>query len=176
MDSHFIAQHKAKHLLAHVLAAAGARRWPEVSLGDSGETATGFYADFALPGAPDDTELTALGKGMRALIHKARVFRALELPAAEAARLFALHPWRREFVSALGELHDRIALLELEGVYDVCDCALKSVEELRALTRQAFVLTAAHPTVWSHRGKDTLFVRVRGELVPAPLLCACCVG
>ncbi|MBK8478341.1 MAG: hypothetical protein IPL39_19235 [Opitutaceae bacterium] len=96
------------------------------------------------------------------------------MPAPEAARLFAGHPWRREFVSALGELHDRIALLELEGVYDVCDCALKSVAELRALARQAFVLTAAHPTVWSHRGKDTLFVRVRGELVPAPMPCTCC--
>ena len=56
----------------------------------------------------------------------------------------------------------------------VCDCALKSVEELRAPTRQGFGLTAAYPTVWSHRRKDTLFVRVGGELVPAPLPSACC--
>ena len=49
---------KVNHLLAHVLAAAVARRWPQIHAGESGETSEGFYGDFAFePVPPTDEEL-----------------------------------------------------------------------------------------------------------------------
>ena len=52
---------KVNHLLAHVLAAAVARRWPQIHAGESGETSEGFYGDFAFePVPPTDEELREL--------------------------------------------------------------------------------------------------------------------
>lgn len=174
MTEAFIALHKAKHLFAHVLVAAGVRRWPGTGVGDSGETATGFFADFALTGAPDDEELAALGDGMARVLSEFQSFTELELTPAQAIARFREQPWKRQYVEALAESEASIRCFELDGVVDVCDCVLKDPRELRALHPEKFLLTSAHPWVWSYRGRDELFVRVSGEIFPAPPPCACC--
>ena len=174
MTEAFIALHKAKHLFAHVLVAAGAKRWREAALGDSGETPTGFFADFALTGAPDEAELAALGDDMAHLLGNFRSFSELRLTPEQALRRFDGQSGKRRYVEALVESESSIRCFELDGVVDVCDCMLKEPRELRALHPEKFLLTGAHPWVWSHRGKDELFVRVSGEIFPVPPPCACC--
>lgn len=174
MTDALIASHKAKHLLAHVLVAAGARRWPGTALGDSGTTATGFFADFALAGAPDEEELAMLGDEMARLLGEFRHFGEVRLTPAQALERFGGQPWKRRFVEALAESETTIRCYDLDGFIDVCDCVLKEPRELRAVHPEKFLLTGVHPWVWSHRGRDELFVRVNGELFPAPVPCKCC--
>ena len=174
MDDRFIRLHKAKHLLAHVLVAAGAHRWPQVTLGDSGETATGFFADFAMPDVPGADDLATLLHAMRRLMGEAGSFRGLTASAPEARKIIADQPWKSHVIEALAEGDAAIGLYELDGVIDLCDCAIKSPDELRAIPRDRFVLTGAVPIPWLHRGQTTWFDRIRGELVPAPPPCSCC--
>jgi threonyl-tRNA synthetase len=176
VEPQFISQHKAKHLLAHVLVATGARRWPQATLGDSGETSTGFFADFAMPDVPGAAELARLGEAMARLLSEFRTFRGLRVTPAEARSLFAAQPWKQHVVEALAELDATIGLYELDGVIDVCDCAIKRPGELLAIRSEQFRLTGAASIPWIHRGRTTWFVRVRGEIVPVPPPCGCCPG
>lgn len=65
---------------------------------------------------------------------------------------------------------------ELNGFVDICDCALKDLAYLAQVHPEKFLLTRAETIPWSRprRGRDQWFVRVHGELFPAPPPCACC--
>ncbi|WP_145928682.1 hypothetical protein OH491_01320 [Termitidicoccus mucosus] len=174
MNPAVVTLHKTKHLLAHVLVAAGIRQWPQATLGDSGETATGFYADFGLSCAPDEDELHRLNDEMARVLRNCRIFRELNLAAPEAAEIFQGQPWKLQQVSAILETDRRVRCYEIDGVVDVCDCVLKDLRELRTVHPEKFAVVRAWPVVWSDRGHDILFTRIAGEMFPPPLPCECC--
>lgn len=174
MDTSFITLHKAKHLLSHVLVVAGARRWPQALLGESGETATGFYADFGLIDPPDEIERGLLTEEMGRVLGGFRVFRDVRLTPREARERFAGQPWKQQQVAVLAELGERIGCYELDGFLDVCDCAIKSPQELRAVHPEKFLLTGAEPVLWHDRTATRRLVRISGEIFPAPPPCECC--
>jgi threonyl-tRNA synthetase len=171
-----LAAHKSKHLLSHVLVAAGARRWPQVARGESGETATGFYADFAVDEALGDADLASLGDDMARLLGEFKSFRGIRTSTEKARRIFAGQPWKQHVVSVLAEGAPSVGLFELEGVIDLCDCELKQAHELRAIHPEKFVLTGSAPVAWVYRGRTTWFTRIYGELFPVPPPCRCCVS
>lgn len=174
MDDAFISLHKSKHLLAHVLVVAGVRRWPQALLGESGETATGFYADFGRIDLPDEIERGLLAEEMARVLANFRVFRDVRLTPGEARERFAGQPWKQKQVAVLAELGERIGCYELDGFLDVCDCAIKSPRELRAVHPEKFVLTGAEPVRWNDRAATHRLVRITGEIFPAPPPCECC--
>ncbi|MBM3874020.1 MAG: hypothetical protein FJ382_09885 [Verrucomicrobia bacterium] len=174
MTDAVITAHKAKHLLSHVLVVAAVRRWPGVALGESGETATGFYADFGLVRVPGAGELSALTDDMARVLRNFRTFRDVKLTPTEALRAFHGQPWKLKQVAAIAELEARIVCYELDGFIDICECAIKEPRELRALHPEKFLLTEAHPVAWSDRGSLHPYARISGELFPAPPPCECC--
>jgi len=169
-----LAQHKAKHLLSHVLVAAGARRWPEVVLGESGETPTGFYADFGLARPPSDEELAAVTDEMARLLANGQCVRSLTLAPPAARTLFARQPWKAQQVEVSAECQEAVNCFEMDGFYDLCDCILTQPRELLAVHPETFTLTHVSLVAWVHRGKEHWFHRVFGELFPAPVPCGCC--
>lgn len=174
MNTDFLSAHKTKHLLSHVLVAAGAHRWPRVGLGESGETPTGFYADFALTDSLSDDDLASLGDDMARILRDFRSFRGFGAALDDARQLFAGQPWKQHVIERLAESQPSVGLYELDGVVDLCECAIKAPRELRAIHPEKFSLTGAAPVTWIHRGQTTWFIRVHGELFPAPQPCECC--
>jgi threonyl-tRNA synthetase len=174
MTDAFVAVHKTKHLLSHVLVTAGARRWPTAMLGQSGETATGFYADFGLPGLPEEAELAELTDEMARVLLDFKIFREIRLSSEGAAKAFAAQRWKQHQAAVIAEQDPSVRCYELDGFVDICDCALKEPGELRAIHPEKFLLTQAHPVVWSHRAGDEFFIRITGEVFPLPPPCACC--
>lgn len=169
-------QHRAKHVLAHVLSAVGSDYWPECTLGRSGETPTGFFADFSFPPVPGTEELTALTDRMAAFLDRRTRFRPLELTTTQALHRFRSHPWKRYQVEALSETETMIRAFELNGFIDVCDCVLKDPAFLAEVHPEHFCLVAAETTGWNHRGRTDWFLRIQGELFPRPSPCPCCAG
>jgi len=174
MTDSFTLTHKSKHLLSHVLATAGARRWPEAARGDSGETKTGFYADFGLSAPPEAEELAGLTDDMARLLHDFGRFHELQLTPDQALAALGGHRWKRHQIESISETENHVRCYELDGHLDVCDCALKDPAELRAVHPEKFLLTGAHPVIWTHRGRDEFFIRISGELFPAVVPCSCC--
>ena len=174
MSAELAELHRRKHLLAHVLVAAGARVWPGAVLGRSGETASGFFADFGIPTDPDLDDLEKLTNQMARLISEATAFREERWSASAAREKFTGQPWKLHQISVITEVEPEIRCSNLEGVLDVCDCALKKTHSLRELHPEKFLLTDFEPVTWEHRGKTHRFTRVSGELFPAAAPCECC--
>jgi threonyl-tRNA synthetase len=176
MADPFITAHKAKHLLSHVLVVAGARHWPGVMLGESGETATGFYADFGLTAPPAEVELGALNDTMVRVLGRFQVFRDVQLSPAEAVRRFTGQPWKQREAAVMSELEGRVACYELDGFFDLCGCVLKDPVELRAVHPEKFWLTRAVEVTWRDRTRLHRMQRITGDLFPAAAPCGCCPG
>lgn len=174
MSVEFNEFHRRKHLLAHVLVAAGAQHWPGVILGRSGETASGFFADFGVPTDPSGDELEQLTDQMARLISEVKAFREEQLTPAAALEKFSGQPWKRHQISVLAESDRQIQCSNLEGVFDLCDCALKDPRALRQLHPEKFLLTDIEPVNWEYRGQIQRFTRVSGELFPVVAPCECC--
>ena len=174
MSAQFAEVHRRKHLLAHVLVAAGARVWPGVVLGRSGETATGFFADFGIPTDPNPDDLEKLTDEMARLIGAPNAFREEQLSAADAREKFLGQPWKLHQISVIGEFDRSVRCSNLNGVLDVCDCGLKAPQNVRELHPEKFLLTDFEPVSWDFRGKTHRFTRISGELFPAVDACECC--
>lgn len=174
MSAEFADLHRRKHLLAHLLVAAGARVWPGVVFGRSGETASGFFADFGVPTAPNTEDLEKLTDEMARLIREAKTFGEERLTAAVALEKFPDQPWKQHQIAVLAESDRQIRLSNLDGVMDVCDCALKDASALQRLHPEKFLLTDFEPVRWEFRGRTHRFTRVSGELFPAVTPCECC--
>jgi len=174
MSAEFNEHHRRKHLLAHVLVAAGAQRWPGVILGRSGETAAGFFADFGIPTEPRRDELEQLTDQMARLISDGKTFHEERLSPSDALEKFSGQPWKRHQISILAESGREIRCSHLEGIADLCDCALKDPRALRLLHPEKFLLTDIEPVNWEYRGQVHRFTRVSGDLFPAVAPCTCC--
>ena len=159
---------KVNHLLAHVLAAAVARRWPQIHAGESGETSEGFYGDFAFePVPPTDEELAELEEAMRRILAECRRFEHREKTPAQAAAYFAGNPYKLEIVAALAELDETVGFFALDDFQDVCSCQLKELSELKAIEPKAFVLTGTTPARWQQSGKEVWLTRIHGVQIAA---------
>lgn len=174
MSDPTVAHHKAKHLLSHVLAAAGAKRWPGVMIGESGETPTGFYADFGHDAALAESELAELSEAMARLLNQPGRFHPVRWTPPEATRVFRNQPWQQVHARVLAEQDFPLDGYDLDGFVDLCSCRLKDRRELAAVHPERFVLTGAMPVLWQDRSVERWFIRVVGELFPTPPACPCC--
>ncbi len=174
MTQSSISTHKTKHLLSHVLAVAGSRRWPDAARGESGETKTGFYADFGLAILPAEEELAALNDDMARLLFDCASFHALELTPEQALGELGAHPWKRWQIETIAESEPTVCCYEMDGTIDVCDCIFKNPSQLRSIHPEKFLVANAFPVAWNYLGREEIFVRITGELFPAVMPCSCC--
>lgn len=155
--------HKVNHLLSHVLAAAVARRWPQINAGDCGETCTGFFGDFAFEPAPPSAEELALLEGdMRLILAECRRFEHREKTPAQAAAFFAGNPYKLQIVETLAELDETVGFFALDEFQDVCPCQIKELSELKAIPPDAFALTGTTPALWRQGDKEVWLTRIHG--------------
>jgi threonyl-tRNA synthetase len=165
--------HKTKHLLTHVLTAAVRRRWPVVGTGESGETREGFYVDLLVGDEVDlDPQLAAIEAEMRRVLAEAKRFAAFELSPAAAHELFAGNPIKQAWIEAIAESDRPARLFDLDGVVDMCDCAMKDPRELRAIDPAGFTLAGAIRLPWREHARTLWITRVSGT-VAGGLDCAC---
>src|SRR5690554_5371552 len=89
-----------RHSTAHVLAQAVLDLFPGATFGIGPPVEDGFYYDFELPGGatfePEDLE--RIEARMREIIAERQPFVRDELPADEARKIFADHPYKPEII------------------------------------------------------------------------------
>jgi threonyl-tRNA synthetase len=87
-----------RHSLAHLLAAAVLKEFPEAKLGIGPTIENGFYYDFLLPRAITPDDLKTFEKTMRGFVNKKLPFTGREVSTAEAKKLFAEQPLKLELI------------------------------------------------------------------------------
>ena len=107
-----------RHSLAHLLAAAVLKEFPDAKLGIGPTVENGFYYDFLLPRAIGPDDLKTFEKTMRSFVNKKLAFTGREVSTAEAKKLFATQPFKLDLINDFTGAGERSKEKEKLTVYE----------------------------------------------------------
>jgi len=103
-----------RHSLAHLLAAAVLKKFPDAKLGIGPTIENGFYYDFLLPRSLSPEDLKEFEKTMRQTIKERWVFSGKKVTADEAKNLFQNQPFKLDLIKEFIEEKKQLT------VYSTC--------------------------------------------------------
>ena len=147
-----------RHSLAHVLAAAVQKLWPDVKFGGGPAIENGFYYDFDMEHRITEEDFPKIEKEMRDLIKGAGRFEQKEVSAAEAKKIFKADPLKLEWVSEYGAAGEKLSVFEFRGFIDLCKGP--HVESSKELPRDSFKIRSVAGAYWKGDAKNKMLQRV----------------
>jgi threonyl-tRNA synthetase len=156
-----------RHSLAHLLAAAVLREFPDAQLGIGPTVENGFYYDFLLPRAIGPDDLKTLEKTMRSFVNKKLPFTGREISPAEARKIFAKQPFKLDLIKDFtgeGEAGKEKEKLTVEKTGDVfLDlCRGGHVENTSEIPADGFKLDKIAGAYWRGNEKNQQLQRIYG--------------
>jgi len=156
---------RIRHSLAHLLAAAVLKEFPDARLGIGPTIDTGFYYDFELPRPLVPKDLKALEKTMRHLVNRSLPFTGREVTPAEAEKLFAHQPFKleliKEFSNDLAAHGGKLTVYETGDIFtDLCRGG--HVENTEEIPADAFTLDKIAGAYWRGDEKNPQLQRIYG--------------
>lgn len=141
-----------RHSLAHLLAAAVLKEFPDAKLGIGPTVENGFYYDFELPRAVTPDDLKIFEKTMRTLVNKKLPFTGREVSADEARKLFAHQPFKLDLIEEFAKDGKTLTVYETGDVFmDLCRGG--HVENTSEIPADGFTLDKIAGAYW--RGDET---------------------
>ncbi len=101
-----------RHSLAHLLAAAVLKKFPDAKLAIGPTIENGFYYDFLLPRTLTPEDLEEFEKTMRKLIGAKLVFGGKKVTEAEAKKLFKEQPFKLELIEEFAKEDKELTIYE----------------------------------------------------------------
>jgi threonyl-tRNA synthetase len=163
-----------RHSLAHLLAAAVLKEFPDAKLGIGPTIENGFYYDFELPRSLAPEDLKTFEKTMRGLINKKLPFTGEKVTVAEAKKIFGDQPFKLELIKELeekgeditiyitGEVdpHESASDLRKSAFMDLCRGG--HVENTSEIPVDAFKLDKIAGAYWRGDAKNPQLQRIYG--------------
>jgi threonyl-tRNA synthetase len=155
-----------RHSLAHLLAAAVLKEFPDAKLGIGPTIENGFYYDFLLPRSLTPADLKTLEKTMRKLASQNLAFEGKEISAAEAKKLFKGQPFKLELIEELAKTGEKISIYETldaksETLFlDLCRGG--HVANTKEIPADAFQLDKIAGAYWRGDEKNPMLQRIYG--------------
>ncbi len=158
-----------RHSLAHLLAAAVLKEFPDAKLGIGPTVENGFYYDFELPRPVTPDDLKMFEKTMRTMVNKKLAFTGREVTADEARQLFAHQPFKRELIEEFSKEGKTLTVYETgpgEGAHggplfmDLCRGG--HVENTGEIAPDAFTLDKIAGAYWRGNEKNPQLQRIYG--------------
>lgn len=156
-----------RHSLAHLLAAAVLKEFPDAKLGVGPTIENGFYYDFLLPRAITPDDLKTLEKTMRSLVNKKLPFTGREVTPDEARKLFADQPFKLDLINDFtgegeaGKKQERLTVYETGDVFmDLCRGG--HVENTSEIAADGFKLDKIAGAYWRGDEKNQQLQRIYG--------------
>ena len=137
---------RARHSMAHVMAEALLRLYPDAKTAIGPAIDTGFYYDFDFPTAkPSEADFPEIEHEMRRILSENRTFTRREVSRDEALAMFKDQPYKRELIEGLAE-GEAISVYDQGGFVDLCRGP--HVESTRQLNAQGFKITSTAGAYW----------------------------
>ncbi len=156
-----------RHSLAHLLAAAVLKEFPDAKLGIGPTIENGFYYDFLLPRAITPDDLKTLEKTMRSLVNKKLPFTGREVTPAEARKIFADQPFKLDLINdftgegEVGKKQEKLTVYETGDVFmDLCRGG--HVENTSEVPADGFTLDKIAGAYWRGDEKNQQLQRIYG--------------
>ena len=149
---------KARHSLAHVLAKALVKLYPETKLTIGPAIEDGFYYDIDLSHSITPDEFKAIEKQMQEIINKGEEFKRVVVSKAEALKLFKDNQYKTQIINELPE-NEEVSLYYLgDDFFDLCRGP--HVENCRKLQNFGYKIHSINGAYWRGNEKNKMLQRV----------------
>ncbi len=151
-----------RHSLAHILAMAVKKLYPETKLGIGPAIDNGFYYDFDFGAGekPSTDDLPKIETLMKEIIDQQINFTDLELKANIAIDKFADEPYKMELLKDLTDRGEQILAYESGDFLDLC--AGPHVNNSNEINTGAFTLSRVAGAYWKGDEKNKMLTRIYG--------------
>ncbi|MBN2508866.1 MAG: threonine--tRNA ligase [Spirochaetales bacterium] len=151
--------HAIRHSMAHVMAEAVLKKFPDAHIAIGPAIQDGFYYDFDLPRnlTPDDLE--DITESMKEIIKRGSAFEKRVISRQEAKELFKDQKFKLELIDELPETEE-ISIYSQDGFTDLCRGP--HVESLNKLNLQSFKLLSVAGAYWRGDEKRPMLQRIYG--------------
>jgi len=150
-----------RHSLAHLLAAAVLKEFPDAKLAIGPVIENGFYYDFELPRSLTPEDLKVFEKTMRGLINKKLSFTGEEVSAAEAKKRFAQQPFKLDLINEFSAGGQKLTVYHTGDIFsDLCRGG--HVENTSEISADAFKLDKIAGAYWRGDEKNPMLQRIYG--------------
>ena len=147
-----------RHSLAHVLAKAVLRLYPEAKLTIGPAISDGFYYDFDVPTNFSQDDIKKIEKEMTSIINKNEKFERKVVGKEEALELFKDNVYKQELINELPE-NEEISLYYLgEDFVDLCRGP--HVESTSKLQGYGFKIARINGAYWRGSEKNKMLQRI----------------
>src|SRR3989344_3473388 len=150
-----------RHSLAHILAAAVLKKFPDAKLGIGPTIDDGFYYDFLLPRTLTPEDLKELGKSMKKMIGQKLPFVGKEITTAEGKKLFKNQPFKLELIKEFSQEKKPLTVYSTGDIFtDLCRGG--HVENTKEINADGFKLDRLAGAYWKGDEKNQQLQRVYG--------------
>ncbi|MDP2598630.1 MAG: threonine--tRNA ligase [Candidatus Liptonbacteria bacterium] len=150
-----------RHSLAHLLAAAVLKKFPDAKLGIGPTIENGFYYDFLLPRAIAPEDLKEFEKTMKKFIGANLPFSGKEVTPAEAKKLFKDQQFKLDLIKEFSAESKKLTVYQTGDIFlDLCRGG--HVENTREIPADAFKLDKIAGAYWRGSEKNPQLQRIYG--------------
>jgi threonyl-tRNA synthetase len=155
-----------RHSLAHLLAAAVEKHFPQAKRTIGPTIDNGFYYDFDFSGGPvpGPDDLPKIEGTMREIMKTWKGFTRKEVSPAEAKEYFSTNPFKVELITEFEAENSPISFYTSGEFTDLCRGG--HVEDLSAIDPQCFTLTKIAGAYWRGNEKNAMLTRIYGLAFP----------
>ena len=149
-----------RHSLAHLLAAAVLRLWPDTKNTLGPAVDNGFYYDFEFSTPISDKDLAKIEKKMRETLKDWKKFEGKEISVDEAREYFKGNPYKLELIDEIVSKGEKITVYTSGRFTDLCRGG--HVEDAQTIDPESFKLDRVAGAYWRGDEKNKMLTRVYG--------------
>lgn len=147
-----------RHSLAHVMAAAVKKLYPDVKFAGGPAIENGFYYDFDTEHRFSEQDFDAIEKEMRALIKSDGAFAQRNVRLDEAKEIFADQPYKMEWLNEYDAAGEALSVYTFRDFTDLCRGP--HVASSKELPRDGFKIRSVAGAYWKGDSKNKMLQRI----------------
>ena len=147
-----------RHSLAHVMAAAVQKLFPDVKFAGGPAIENGFYYDFDTEHRFSEEDFAKIEKEMRELIKSNGRFEQRFVSLDEAKGLFKFQPYKMEWLNEYDAAGEQLSVYSFRDFTDLCRGP--HVESSKDLPRDAFKIRNVAGAYWKGDAKNKMLQRI----------------
>lgn len=147
-----------RHSLAHVMAAAVQKLYPDVKFAGGPAIENGFYYDFDTEHRFSEEDFAAIEKEMKALIKSDGRFDRREISLDEAKELFKDQPYKMEWLNEYDANGDVLSIYTFRDFTDLCRGP--HVASSKDLPKDGFKIKSVAGAYWKGDSKNKMLQRI----------------
>jgi len=152
-------EHK-RHSLAHLLAAAVLKLWPDTKRTIGPAIENGFYYDFEFSSPITEAHLPKIEKEMKRILQTWKTFERQEVSATEAKKIFSDNEYKLELIEEFSKEGQTLTLYTSGDFTDLCRGG--HTENMREIKPDSFCLDKIAGAYWRGDEKNKMLTRIYG--------------